>query len=129
MELRVGRIEDIFEAYFSRFSIFRYSPDIAGAVTASSGRIWRNRRRFLSSTCPYTIKYFIFHPGVIIKEKNTSVRTPFSQKTGPSFMAESSKFGGSGGYFWPRRLNQLQKLIGMVYPIYPDDFNVKWFDL
>jgi hypothetical protein len=58
-----------------------------------------------------------------------SVRTPFSQKTGPSFMAENSKFCGSGGYFWPRRLNRLQKLIGMIYPIYSDDFNVKGFDL
>jgi hypothetical protein len=44
-------------------------------------------------------------------------------------MAENSKFCGSGGYFWPRRLNRLLKLIGMVYPIYPDDFNVKGFDL
>jgi hypothetical protein len=37
MELRAGRVEDIFEAYFSRFSIFRYSPDLAGAVTTSWG--------------------------------------------------------------------------------------------
>jgi hypothetical protein len=85
--------------------------------------------RFLSRTCPYTITSFIFHPSVIIEEKIKSARTPFSQKTGPSFMAESSKFCGSGGYFWPRQLNRLPKLIGMVYPIYPDDFNVKWFDL
>jgi hypothetical protein len=58
-----------------------------------------------------------------------SDRTPFSQKTGLSFMAENSKFCGSGGYFWPRRLNRIPKLIGMIYPIYSDDFNVKWFDL
>jgi hypothetical protein len=70
-----------------------------------------------------------FSPGVIVQEKNMSVWTPFSQKTGPSFMAESSKFCGSGGYFWPRRLNRLPKIIGMVYPIYSEDFNVKWFDL
>jgi hypothetical protein len=44
-------------------------------------------------------------------------------------MAESSKFGGSGGYFWPRQLNLLPEIIGMIYLIYRDDFNVKWFDL
>jgi hypothetical protein len=77
---------------------------------------------FLSRTCPYTITSFIFLPGVIIQEKNTSSRTPFSQKTGPSFMAESSKFCGSGGYFWPRRLNRLSKLDEETSPIYRDDF-------
>jgi hypothetical protein len=34
-ELRAERFEDIFEAYFSIFSIARFSPDLAGAVTAS----------------------------------------------------------------------------------------------
>jgi hypothetical protein len=92
--LRAGRIEAIFEALFSRFSLFRYSPDFAGAVTASWRRIWENRRRFLSRTCPSTITSFIFFPGVIVEEKQTSVRTPFSQKTGPSFMADSSRFVG-----------------------------------
>ena len=129
MELWAMRIKYIFEAYFSKFSIFRFSPDLTGAVTASWGWIWWNRRRFLSNTCPSTIKSFIFHPGVIVQDKNTSVRTPFLQKTGPSFMANNSKFCGSGGYFCSRRLNQLLKLIGMVYPIYLEDFNVKGFDL
>jgi hypothetical protein len=129
MESREESIEDIFEAYFSRFSIFRFNLDLLGAVTVTWGRIRRNRKRFLSRTCPSTIKYFIFHPCVIIEDKITSDRTPFSQKNGPSFMAENPKFGGSGGYFWPRRLNQLLKLMGMVYPIYPYDFNVKGFDL
>jgi hypothetical protein len=36
-ELRAEQIEGIFEAYFSRFAIFRFSPDFAGAATAS----WR----------------------------------------------------------------------------------------
>ena len=129
MELRVGRIEDIFEAYFSIFSIFRYSPDLAGVVTTSWEWIWKNWKRFLSKTCPYTITTFSFLPGVIVQEKNTSIRTPFSQKTDPSFMAENSKFCGSGGYFWPRRLNRLPKLIEMIYPIYSYNFNVKGFDL
>jgi hypothetical protein len=86
-------------------------------------------RGFMSQTCPYTITSFRFFPFFIIEEKITSVRTLFSQKTGPFFMAENSKFCGSGGYFWPRRLNRLLKLIGMVYPIYPDDFNGKGFNL
>jgi hypothetical protein len=77
-ELRADRFKDIFEAYFSIFSIFSFSPDFAGAVTASWGRIWKNRRRFLSSTCPYTITSLIFHPGVIIEERITSERTLFS---------------------------------------------------
>jgi hypothetical protein len=128
-ELQAERIEDIFEAHFSRFSIFRYSPDLAGAVTANWGRIWRNRRTFLSIICSYTITSFSFHLGFIFQEKNTSVQTPLSQKTGLSFMAESSIFCGSGGYFWPRRLNRLPKLIRMIYPIYLEDFNVKGFDL
>jgi hypothetical protein len=67
---------------------------------------------FCLITFPYTITSFIFIPSVIIQEKNTSVQTPFSQKTGPSFMAENSKFCGSGGYFWPRRLNQLPNVLG-----------------
>ena len=36
-ELRAEQVEGIFEAYFSRFVIFRFSPDFAGAATAS----WR----------------------------------------------------------------------------------------
>jgi hypothetical protein len=36
-ELRAEQVEGIFEAYFSRFAIFRFSPDFAGAATAS----WR----------------------------------------------------------------------------------------
>jgi hypothetical protein len=116
--LRAEIIEDIFEAYFSRFYIFRFSPDLSGAVTASWGRIRRNRKRFLSRTCPYTITSFIFLPGVIIEDKITSDRTPVSQKNGPFFMAENSEFRGSGGYFWPRRLNRLAKLVGMIYLIY-----------
>jgi hypothetical protein len=50
IELREGRIEAIFEAIFSRFPLFCYSPDLAGAVTANWRRIWKNQRRFLSST-------------------------------------------------------------------------------
>jgi hypothetical protein len=127
---RAGRIEAIFEALFSRFSLFRYSPDFAGAVTASWGRIWRNRRRFLSRTCPYTITSFIFFPGVIVEEKHTSVRTPFSQKTGPSFMADSSKFCGICGYFWPRRLKPTLETCWGISPIYSEMiFNVKVVDL
>jgi hypothetical protein len=126
---RAGRIEAIFEALFSRFSFFRYSPDFAGAVTASWRRIWKNRRRFLSRTCPYTITSFIFFPGVSVEEKKMSVRTPFSQKLGPSFMADSSKFLGIYGYFWPRRLKPTSETYGEVYPIYSEDFNVKRFDL
>jgi hypothetical protein len=34
MELQAERIKDIFKAYFSIFSIFRFSPNLAGAVTA-----------------------------------------------------------------------------------------------
>jgi hypothetical protein len=58
-----------------------------------------------------------------------SVRTPFSQKTGPSFMADSSRFCGICGYFWPRRLKPTLETDGEVYPIYSEDFNVKGFDL
>jgi hypothetical protein len=36
-ELRAEQVEGIFEAYFSRFVIFCFSPDFAGAATAS----WR----------------------------------------------------------------------------------------
>jgi hypothetical protein len=123
---RAGRIKAIFEALFSRFSLFRYSPDFAGAVTASWGRIWRNRRRFLSRTCPYPITSFIFFPGVIVEEKQTSVRTPFSQKTGPSFMADSSRFCGICGYFWPRRLKPTLETCWGISPIYSEMiFNVK----
>jgi hypothetical protein len=44
-------------------------------------------------------------------------------------MATNSEFRGSGGYFWPRRLNRLAKLVGMIYIIYWDDLNVKGLDL
>jgi hypothetical protein len=128
-ELRAERVEDIFEAYFSIFSIFSFSPDFAGAVTASWGRIWRNRRRFLSRTCPYTITSFSFLPGVIIEERITSERTPFFAENRSIFHGKNSKFDGSGGYFWPRRLNRLAKLVEMIYIIYRDDFNVKGLDL
>jgi hypothetical protein len=37
MELRAEQVEGIFEAYFSRFVIFRFSPNFAGAAMAS----WR----------------------------------------------------------------------------------------
>jgi hypothetical protein len=47
-----------------------------------------------------------------------SERTPVSQKNGPFFMTENSEFRGSGGYFWPRWLNRMAKLVGMIYPIY-----------
>jgi hypothetical protein len=47
-----------------------------------------------------------------------SDRTPVSQQNGPFFMAESSEFRGSGGYFWPRRLNRLAKFVGMIHIIY-----------
>jgi hypothetical protein len=53
-----------------------------------------------------------------------SVRTPFLQKLGPSFMADSSRFWGIRGYFWPRRLNLTDKLVGGISPIYSEDFNV-----
>jgi hypothetical protein len=89
-----GESKPSFRPFFPDFSFFRYSPDFAGAVTASWRRIWRNRRRFLSITCPYTITSFSFFPGVIIEEKQMSVRTPFLQKLGPSFMADSSDFWG-----------------------------------
>jgi hypothetical protein len=56
----VGRIEAIFQPHFSVFHFFCYSPDFAGAVSARWRRIWRNQRRFLSRTCSYTIKSFIF---------------------------------------------------------------------
>jgi hypothetical protein len=109
MASREERVEGIFEAYFSRFAIFRFSPDLSGAVTASWGRIRRNRKRVLSNTCPYTITSFSFLPGVIIEERITSDRTPVSQQNGPFFMAENSELHGSGGYFWPSRLNRLAK--------------------
>jgi hypothetical protein len=70
-----------------------------------------------------------FFPGVSIEEKKMSVRTPFLQKLGPSFMADSSRFWGIRGYFWPRRLNITDKLVGDISPIYSEDFNVKRFDL
>jgi hypothetical protein len=127
---RAGRIKSIFEALFSRFFLFRYSLDFAGAVTANWGRIWRNRRTFLSKTYPYKITSFIFFPGVIVEEKHTSVRTPFSQKTGPSFMADSSKFCGIGGYFWPRRLQPTLETCWGISPIYSEMiFNVRVVDL
>jgi hypothetical protein len=105
----VGRIEAVFQPHFSDFWFFCYSPDFAGAVTVSWRKIWQNQRRFLSSTCPYTIKSFSFFPGVSIEEKQMSVRTPFLQKFDPSFMADSSGFLGICCYFWPRRLNPTSK--------------------
>jgi hypothetical protein len=51
-----------------------------------------------------------------------SIRTPFSQKTGPSFMADSSRFCGICGYFWPRQLKQTLENYGDISPIYIDDF-------
>jgi hypothetical protein len=128
-ELRAERVKGIFEAYFSRFSIFRFSPDFAGAVTASWGRIWQNRRSFLSSTCPYSITSFSFRPGVIFEERITSERTPVSQKNGPFLITENFEFDGSGGYFRPRRLNRLSELVEETYTIYWDDFNVIGLDL
>jgi hypothetical protein len=129
MASRSERVEGIFGAYFFTFSIFHYSPDFTGALTASWGRIRRNRKRVLSSTCPSTIKSFSFHPGVIIEDRIMSDRTPVSQQNGPFFMAENSEFSGSGGYFWPRRLNRLSKLEEKICLIYRDDFNVKGLDL
>jgi hypothetical protein len=59
-----------------------------------------------------------FFPGVSVEEKQMSVRTPFLQKLGPSFMADSSGFLGICGYFWPRRLNPTSETYGEIYPIY-----------
>jgi hypothetical protein len=120
-----GESKPSFRPFFPDFWFFRYSPDFAGAVTASWRRIWRNRRRFLSRTCPYTITSFIFFPGVSVEEKQMSVRTPFLQKLGPSFMADSSRFWGICGYFWPRRLNPTHTTCWGISPIYSEDFNVK----
>ena len=65
-----------------------------------------------------------------MEEKQTSVRTPFSQKTGPSFMADSSKFLGIYGYFSLRQLKPNYKTYGEVYPIYSEMiFNVRVVDL
>ena len=128
-ELRAEQVEGIFEAYFSRFVIFRFSPDFAGAATASWRWILRNRERFLSRTCQYTITSFSFRPGVVIEDKITSERTPVSQWNGPFFMATNSEFGGNGGYFRPRRLNRLSKIVEETYTIYWYDFNVLWLDL
>jgi hypothetical protein len=58
-----------------------------------------------------------------------SERTPFFVENDPFFMAESSEISGSGGYFGPRRLNRLPRIIGTGYLIYRDDFNVKGLDL
>jgi hypothetical protein len=66
-----------------------------------------------------------FFPGVIIKEKQMSEWTSFSQKFGPSFMADSSRFLGICGYFWPRRLNPTYTTCWGISPIYSYDFNVK----
>jgi hypothetical protein len=44
-------------------------------------------------------------------------------------MADSSKFLGIYGYFWPRWLKLTSETYGEVYPIYSEDFNVKRFDL
>jgi hypothetical protein len=98
---REGRIEAIFETLFSRFSLFRYSLDFTRAVTASWGRIWKKKRRFFSSTCPSPITSFSFFPGVIIEEKHTSVRTPFSQKTGSTLYGRQGiHLQGTHGSGW-----------------------------
>ena len=128
-ELRAKQVEGIFEAYFSRFAIFRFSPNFAGAATASWRWILWNRRRFFSSTYPSTITSFSFLLGVFIEDKITSERTPVSQWNSPFFMATNSEFGGNGGYFRPRRLNRLSKLVEETYTIYWYDFNVIWLDL
>jgi hypothetical protein len=89
-------------------------------------RIWRNKKRFLSEKYLYTITSFNFFPSVIIEEKQMSVQTPFLHKFGSFFMADSSRFLGICGYFWPRRLNMdFQKTCWGIYPIYSYDFNVK----
>jgi hypothetical protein len=77
---------------------------------ASWRLILRNRRRFLSSTCPYTITSLSFLPGVFIEEIIMSQRTPFFVENGPFLITEKSEFDGSGGYFRPRRLNRLSEL-------------------
>jgi hypothetical protein len=83
----------------------------------------------LSRTCPYTITSFSFFPGVSVEEKQMSVRTPFLQKLGPSFMADSSRFWGICGYFWPRRLNPTHTTCWGISPIYSEMiFNVKVVD-
>jgi len=79
----------------------------------------------LSITCPCTITSFSFFPGIIVEEKQMSIQTPFSQKSGLSFMADSSGFLGICGYFWPRWLNPNSETYGEIYPIYSYDFNVK----
>jgi hypothetical protein len=89
----------------------------------------RNRKRFLSRTCPSTITSLSFLPGVIIEDITTSDRTPVSQKNGPFFMAEDSEFCGSGGYLWSRRLNRFLEVEERIYIIYWDNFNVKGLDL
>ena len=59
-----------------------------------------------------------------------SIRAPFSQKTGLSFMADSSRFGGICGYFWLRRLKLTLETCWGISPIYSEMiFNVKVVDL
>jgi hypothetical protein len=98
-----------------------FFPDFHFSVTVlilqellrpAGGRIWKNRRRFLSRTCPYTIKSFIFFPGVIVEEKTRLFGPLFRRKpvrlswqTVPNFVGLVAIFG-RGGY------NRLSKLVG-----------------
>jgi hypothetical protein len=90
------------------FPVFHFSVTVLilrELFRRAGGEFGETKGGFLSRTCPYTITSFIFFPGVSIKEKQMSEWTPFLQKFGPSFMADSSGFLGICCYFWPRWLN------------------------
>jgi hypothetical protein len=77
--------------FFPDFHFSVTVPILQELLRPAGRRIWKNRRRFFVQNMPIYNNLLHFFPGVIVEEKTTSVRTPFSQKTGPSFMADKTQ--------------------------------------
>jgi hypothetical protein len=115
-----GRIEAIFEPHFSVFGFSCFSPDFAGAVSASWRQNWRNRRRFFLQKNSYTIKSYIFFTGVTVEEKQMSELTPFFSRFDPVF---SSDLFGIYLLFSARRIEFDLLSLRIVFFIYIYVFN------